>query len=444
MKLIPCLRVFRAGLLLMLGLVVAMPAFGIPAFARKYGLECPSCHESWPVLNNYGRSFRDNGYQLRLGKDDPITASPGYWPVSVRITPTYAYTTVSNQTTDQGLKKLKTGNGVADAGMDLLMAGALTEDISFLVVPSGFASDGKVALEAYWANFSRVIKNSDWLNIRLGKHELDLPASGHRRMSLSTDYLLYGYHPGPAGVQDPAAAAFSMAENQRGVEITGHDRASLLRYNISAFSANDSEGSSHGVSSPSVYAHLQKYVPLDSSGLSQVEFGLWGAHANYPTTFLTLGGVAIAGTGGNLKSTSRYGFEAQAWLGKSVAPLHLNLVYGHGSDNQGLYLGAADRNGTWNGGFLEAIWVPAKERLPWGIFARYDRIRNQSQPVTGSPSNLNDQDQFTVGVRYTIRYTHRDEVAFHVETSTRRQKGFADDGSDVRTNAILFGVDFAY
>ena len=193
-----------------------------------------------------------------------------------------------------------------------------------------------------------------------------------------------------------------------------------------------------------MYAHLQKYIQLDSSALSQVEFGLWGTYANYPTTSLTSGGTPIPGTGGDLKATSRYGFEAQAWLGSSVAPLHLNLVYGHGRDSRELYLGAADRSGTWNGGFLEAIWVPAKDLLHWGIFARYDLIRNQNQPVTLSPSTLNDQDQFAAGVRYTIRYTHRDEVGFHLEYSTNRSKGVAFDGSDVRTNAILLGVDFLY
>ena len=42
--------------------------------------------------------------------------------------------------------------------------------------------------------------------------------------------------------------------------------------------------------------------------------------------------------------------------------------------------------------------------LHWGLFARYDIIRNQNQPVLATPGNYNDQDQATVGVRYTIAY----------------------------------------
>ena len=72
-----------------LTLVLSTPASAIPAFARKYGLRCTSCHESWPVLNDFGRNFRDNGYQLREGKDDTVNSNNAYWPVSVHITPSY-------------------------------------------------------------------------------------------------------------------------------------------------------------------------------------------------------------------------------------------------------------------------------------------------------------------------------------------------------------------
>src|SRR5258706_12771857 len=128
--------VLRIGLCAGLSLALAAPSSAIPAFARKYGLRCTACHESWPVLNDFGRNFRDNGYQLRLGKDDVVTANPGYWPVAVHITPHYEYTSLTNQTTDQGKKTLKSG-GIADASMDLLTAGPCAQGSSFLLVPTG-------------------------------------------------------------------------------------------------------------------------------------------------------------------------------------------------------------------------------------------------------------------------------------------------------------------
>jgi hypothetical protein len=417
------------------------PASALPAFARKYSLRCTACHESWPVLNDFGRSFRDNGYQLRLGKDDTVTAEPGYWPVAVRITPRYSYTRVTNQTTDQGNRTISSG-GVADAGMDLLMAGTLSKNISFLVVPTGFASDGVVNLESYWAYFSRVLRNSDWLNIRLGQFEVDLPASAHRPLALTDGYLLYSYHPLTSA--GPGIAGYNLGENQRGIEFTGHDESSLTRYSLAVFSAHDSLGSQHAVSSPSYYGHFQQYFRFDGGTVSEAEVGVWGAVANYPTTFITSGGAPIPGTGGQLQESSRYGVEANVWLGPLAAPLHLNLVYGLGTDKQGLYVGAADRDGTWSGAFLEAIWVPPTDGLHWGVYGRYDMIRNKDQPESTAPSNFNDQDQWTLGARYTIAYSIRDEVALHAEISSLKVKGVGYQGLDQQTDAITLGIDFAY
>jgi hypothetical protein len=421
--------------------VFVSPASAIPAFARKYSLRCTACHEAWPVLNDFGRNFRDNGYQLRLGKDDTVTAEPGYWPVAVHVLPSYTYTKVTNQPTDQGTKTLGSG-AVGDASIDLLMAGVLTPNISFLVVPTGFASDGNVHLESYWAYFSRVIKNSDWLNIRIGQFEIDLPASSHRNLEMTDSYLLYSYHPSVPGGAN--ISAYDMGENQRGIEIVGHDRDSLTRYAISVFSAHDSLGSSNGLSSPSFYGHLQKYFRFNEGPVSQFELGVWGALANYPTQFLTSGGTPIPGSGSHLQSSTRYGMEANLWLGPLVAPLHLDLVYGHGKDKQDLFAGTADRAGTFNAGFLEAIWVPPTDLLHWSVFGRYDVIRNQNQPLIAAPANFNDQNQWTLGMKYTIAYSIRDEVALHAEVSSNKAKGVGDGGLDQRTDSIMFGVDFVY
>jgi hypothetical protein len=35
----------------------SQPASALPAFARKYGLRCSACHESWPMLNYFGQKF---------------------------------------------------------------------------------------------------------------------------------------------------------------------------------------------------------------------------------------------------------------------------------------------------------------------------------------------------------------------------------------------------
>ena len=79
-----------AAVALVLAFVVltcSQPANALPAFARKYGLRCSACHESWPMLNYFGQKFKDNGYQLMNDRDAPIWQNPGYWPVTFRILP---------------------------------------------------------------------------------------------------------------------------------------------------------------------------------------------------------------------------------------------------------------------------------------------------------------------------------------------------------------------
>src|SRR5580704_6452691 len=79
---------------LILGLTlfaIARPAYGIPAFARKYGLKCSACHEAVPLLNVLGRAFRDNGYRFNNGKDDAINTDPSYWPIFAWVEENYQY-----------------------------------------------------------------------------------------------------------------------------------------------------------------------------------------------------------------------------------------------------------------------------------------------------------------------------------------------------------------
>src|SRR5450432_4820906 len=97
-------------------------ANALPAFARKYGLRCSACHESWPMLNFFGQKFKDNGYQLMNDRDAPIWQNPGYWPVTFRITPIWHRVSQGKQAVDDGLggqfEKRITSTGFDISGLD--------------------------------------------------------------------------------------------------------------------------------------------------------------------------------------------------------------------------------------------------------------------------------------------------------------------------------------
>src|SRR5947209_10372721 len=44
--------------------VIAFPAQAIPAFARKYGTSCTTCHTVYPKLAPFGEAFRRNGFRF--------------------------------------------------------------------------------------------------------------------------------------------------------------------------------------------------------------------------------------------------------------------------------------------------------------------------------------------------------------------------------------------
>src|ERR1700749_4284120 len=102
---------FAALLLIVSILGTTQSANAIPAFARKYGLRCSACHESWPMLNFFGQKFKDNGYQLMNDRDSPIWQNASYWPATFRITPTWHRVSTNSVATDQsptGAQKITT------------------------------------------------------------------------------------------------------------------------------------------------------------------------------------------------------------------------------------------------------------------------------------------------------------------------------------------------
>ena len=127
------------ALFLFLGAV--SDAHAIPAFARKYGLRCSACHVAWPVLNDFGWRFKDNGYQLMNDRDAPIWQNPAYWPVTFRITPHWHRDSTDKVAVDTAAgpsagEQQVTAHGFDLTGLDILTGGTLEKNISFLLVPS--------------------------------------------------------------------------------------------------------------------------------------------------------------------------------------------------------------------------------------------------------------------------------------------------------------------
>ncbi len=219
-------------------LSASQPAGAIPAFARKYGLRCSACHESWPMLNFFGQKFKDNGYQLMNDRDAPIWQNNGYWPVTFRIRRSGIALARVKSLLIVGtgpVEQRVTSSGFDLSGLDFHTGGTLEKNFSFYVLPSSDAT-GAFHFETVMARLDNLF-GSPWLNVKLGKFELDNLLSEKRILTLTGNGGIYQlYHFIPVGDGNIFG---QMGDNQLGLEVMGHSANDRTRYSAALLSSND-------------------------------------------------------------------------------------------------------------------------------------------------------------------------------------------------------------
>src|ERR1700721_2054019 len=234
-----------AGHLLLLLLVLGgfEDAHGLPASARKYGLRCSACHESWPMLNYFGQKFKDNGYQLMNDRDAPIWQNPSSWPVTFRITPIWHRFSTGRVAVDEYAGGAITGSteqrvetsGFDLSGLDFHTGGTLEKNISFYVLPSS-DSTGAFHFETVMGRFDNLF-GSSWFNVKLGKFELDNLLSEKRVLTLTGNGGIYQtYHFIPVGDGNIFG---HIGDNQLGLEWMGHSADDRTRLSAALISSSD-------------------------------------------------------------------------------------------------------------------------------------------------------------------------------------------------------------
>ncbi len=448
---------FAACALALLAFVLATSADGnaIPAFARKYGLPCSACHETWPKLNVFGQTFKDNGYQLMNDRDSPIWQNPSYWPVTFRITPNWHRESVNRVATDtaagQNTAEAKlTTHGFDLSGLDILTGGTLYNNISFLLTPSA-DSTATFHFESAWVRFDNLAK-SPWLNLKFGKFELDNIISEKRIETLSNNGGLYQlYHFEPVGDNNMFGA---IGDNQLGFEVGGHSVNDRTRYSIAVVSSNDGQvGLPNGNSYSAFLTASQAFDAGYGGGVDRVGAYYFGGEA--PVFYSLSGGVPIAGSGKVNKSFHREGAFALLYAKK----LDFSLFYQHGWDNA--YFGTStvgDNVGglpalpagahapSWNGFFVETHYTHSPQLI---FIQRSEWVRMSHQGIEGVPgaprSNLGDIDAYTAAVRYYPFMFSRAGMALHGEYSFVRQMGTAPvSGLNLSSSSAMFGIDFDF
>ena len=423
----------------------------IPAFARKYGMPCSSCHEAWPKFSPFGQWFKDNGYQMGNDRDAPVFQQPAYWPVAFRTTPQWHRESTDRVAVDGPLgpnsaEARVTTHGFDYSGLDILTAGTLAKNISFLFVPSADET-GAFHIESANLRFSNLLKSS-WLNVKVGKFELDLLHSEKRGLTLSGNGGGYqNYHFQPVG---ESSYVFGIGDNQVGVEWMGHSKDDRTRISAALLSSTDGNPDLPTSRGYDGYFSGSQAFEVGSLGVQRV--GAFAYIGQAPTYFqFTSGGPGVAGTGIGNKTFYRVGLIGMWYVKK----LDVTTIYFHGSDsaflatntpaNQALPTGA--QSATWNGGLFETHYNVNPQFI---LIHRYELIRMSQQAfgansATPSPANLGNIDVVTFGYRYYPFISSRAGFAFHNEFSYFRQRGVSPvNALDLSSNSLLVGFDFAF
>jgi hypothetical protein len=435
----------------------SQPASALPAFARKYGLRCSACHESWPMLNYFGQKFKDNGYQLMNDRDAPIWQNPSYWPVTFRIVPIWhrvstgkvAVDTASGGTTEQRI----TSSGFDISGLDFHTGGTLEKNFSFYVLPS---SDNTASFhfETVMARLDNLF-GSPWLNIKLGKFELDNLLSEKRILTLTGNGGIYQlYHFIPVGDGNIFG---QIGDNQLGLELMGHSANDRTRYSASLLSSSDGQpGLIYGANSYSGFFTASQAFDVGKLGVDRI--GAYAMIGQAPTRWLTSGASPLGGSGIGNKSYHREGFVGLFYFGPHV---DLQVVTQHGWDNAwfgqgygdlvdgvvtgnntpGTTLPVGSRAPTWNGVLVEPHYVYSPQLI---FVGRYETIRMSQQATPGTPSNLGNISTYTIGYRYNPFMTSRAGFAWHNEYNWLHQDGTSPSGNNINTSELLLGFDFDF
>ena len=458
----------RLGMLVIFSVAVltmnCSPANAIPAFARKYGMPCSSCHEAWPKLSPFGQMFKDNGYQIGNDRDAPIFQSPAYWPIAFRITPNWHLENSQNLpvvTTDgTTTNRSVTTQGFDYTGMDILTGGTLARNFSFLLVPSSDET-GAFHFESVNLRFDNLF-NSTWFNIKVGKFELDNLLSEKRILTLSSNggfYQNYHFQPWIAPGTPSYIYVFGLGDNQLGMEWMGHSKDDRTRLSVSLLSPTDGNpdfqsgaGGAAG-NTYDVYVAGSRAFEAGRLGLQRVGgfayFGHAPTYAKY--TSQDEGNPPIGGTGTGNEPYYRIGFIGMWYLHK----LDVTTMYFWGKDN--VYLGTGtpvnSETGlpvgahapTWNGGLIETHYTFNPQMI---FINRYELIRMSQQALSSNPGNTGNTDALTFGFRYYPFINTRAGFAFHNEYSIVWQRNINLNSAGLpiglTSSSLMFGFDFAF
>jgi len=427
MKKLYILALSLTGLLFLL----PQPSRSIPAFARKHGFNCNMCHTSYTKLNDYGQRVRDNGYQLpgQEGFEKNVfQTSP---PLSIRTT-----TGLSLYNKDKG-----TTNGFNLYGLDLLAAGVLHKNISFMFIytpridepaadykgPDNGTNPAQLAsLESANLVFSNIVK--DALNLRIGRFEPAYHAfSSKRSFYIMQPYEIYTVS-SPQDTTLKPLNSFVFDDNQIGLEVTGHFRNGF-KYGMGVVNGNGANPDNN--QNKDFYLNLfQTFGKGDGQSAGQ-RIGAFGYYGWQPTA--TPEDLVVAPTGEANCDCNKPFYRLGGDVSLNWRTFNLQALYMQGVDDKALNPLEPTEDYKFSGGFAELDWADL-----WNNRLIASVLYNWVQPPCEDDSRT--INAYSALLRYYLGDWTAVNIALHAEF-THRETGKTDKFKD---NLFTLLVDFDF
>lgn len=251
---------FKIFASLILLLLLSDLSSSIPLFARKYNRSCYTCHTSPPMLNEFGRRFQSNGYQLPgTVESTPIWMS-NQLPFAAMLHSMFEWM----REDENGVHKRSTFT-FARTGADIFTAGTLGKHLSYfaaIVVDPAEGGGYEAALEVAHVIYNNILPMSN-MNFKFGSFRLDLPYPVNLDIS-ETGYLVYEYV-SEVSAGGTTEAEFSLAEPQLGASIYGFIPQVLdgLRYEVAL--VNGTNVNEDIDNTPDLYIRLNQSVWVNNA-----------------------------------------------------------------------------------------------------------------------------------------------------------------------------------
>ncbi len=416
-------RTIRA-FVIVTGILLMIPQVsqGIPAFARKYGFNCNMCHTAYTKLNDFGQRFRNSNYQIPgqegLEKNVFETAPP----LALRT----SFGLLSSHT------KAANTSGFVLNGLDLLSAGVLHKNISYLLIytprldepaadHTGSAAGSNPsqlgALESASLVFSNLVKGA--VNLRVGRFEPSYkPFSSKRSYYLIQPYDIYSF--------TTPSNDFVFDDNQMGLEVAGHFKSGF-RYACGI--VNGSGANPDNSRAKDLYVRAAQVFGRGEGQNAGQRVGLFGYFGWMPTvsddsTF----DFAGQGNGSSHEPFRRIGCDVSL----NWQTFNLHGMFMQGSDDKGIDSGATE-NYKFTGGFTQLDYAGLMNNRMVGSV-----VYNWITPPKSDEERRSSS--FSVLLRYYLGDWTAVNVALHAEY-THREEGKVEK---VKTDQLGLLVDFAF